>query len=323
VSLPVHQTAQLGAADAGGLLSEDVRTAVAATYSQTREVLTKKRHIRWLTPASAAAVLFTAVLCAGFVLPIERYLTPRRGIGYVLGIIGGSLMLLLLLYSARKRLPWFKFLGSTARWFRAHMLLGVLGPLCILYHSGFRLGAANSNVALFSMLAVASSGLVGRYIYARVHHGLFGSKLTLGELQQNAAGLRASPEAFALLPELMERVESAEHRILGIGPRVSVLIPLKLLRVSLRVGYERLRLRRYARQTLRRGAGDSSATAAQRSILQREARRYIDERLLATRRVAGFQAWERLFSLWHALHLPLIFILLAAGVVHVIAVNVY
>ena len=46
-------------------------------------------------------------------------------------------------------------------------------------------------------------------------------------------------------------------------------------------------------------------------------------RFVAMRRVASFQAYERLFSLWHALHLPLIFILAAAAVVHVVAVNVY
>jgi hypothetical protein len=39
--------------------------------------------------------------------------------------------------------------------------------------------------------------------------------------------------------------------------------------------------------------------------------------------VAAFEAYERLFSLWHVLHLPLFFMLLIAGIVHVIAVNVY
>jgi len=42
----------------------------------------------------------------------------------------------------------------------------------------------------------------------------------------------------------------------------------------------------------------------------------------ATRRVAGFQAYERLFSVWHALHLPLIFVLIVPGLVHMIAVNI-
>jgi len=39
--------------------------------------------------------------------------------------------------------------------------------------------------------------------------------------------------------------------------------------------------------------------------------------------VAEFEGYERLFSLWHALHIPLIFMLIIAAVIHVIAVNVY
>jgi hypothetical protein len=39
--------------------------------------------------------------------------------------------------------------------------------------------------------------------------------------------------------------------------------------------------------------------------------------------VVEFAAFERLFSLWHALHLPLFLMLLVAGVVHVVAVHVY
>jgi hypothetical protein len=47
--------------------------------------------------------------------------------------------------------------------------------------------------------------------------------------------------------------------------------------------------------------------------------RHID----AVRRVAELSTYERLFSLWHVLHLPLFFMLLVAGIVHVIAVHVY
>ena len=45
--------------------------------------------------------------------------------------------------------------------------------------------------------------------------------------------------------------------------------------------------------------------------------------LAATRRVASFEGFERLFSLWHALHIPLIFMMIIAAVIHVIAVHVY
>ncbi len=49
------------------------------------------------------------------------------------------------------------------------------------------------------------------------------------------------------------------------------------------------------------------------------ARRHID----AVRRVTELTTYERLFSLWHVLHLPLFFMLLVAGIVHVVAVHVY
>jgi hypothetical protein len=134
-----------------------------------------KQRKRLLSLGRIFFVIVTALLCLGWYLPTERYITPKRGLGYAFGIVGGSLMLLLFLYSARKRIRGPRILGSTAAWFRFHMVLGILGPLCILYHSNFALGAV-SNVALFCMLTVAGSGLTGRYIYARIHHGLYGSK---------------------------------------------------------------------------------------------------------------------------------------------------
>src|SRR6202023_408287 len=155
----------------------------------------------------------SVLLYLGWSTQTERYISPNRGVGYWLGIVGGSLMLLLLVYSLRKRWSWLKFLGSTPAWFRFHMVLGIAGPVCILYHSNFATGATNSNVALFSMLTVAGSGLIGRYIYARIHHGLYGSKLSLGELKTGAEGLRAHSGAFGFLPQLVSKLESTESKL--------------------------------------------------------------------------------------------------------------
>ena len=41
-----------------------------------------------------------ALLAFGYALPSSAYLSPRSGLGYVLGIAGGSMMLLLLIYPA-------------------------------------------------------------------------------------------------------------------------------------------------------------------------------------------------------------------------------
>jgi hypothetical protein len=264
-----------------------------------------------------------ALLYTGWRSQTERYLTPQRGLGYALGIVGGSLMLLLFIYSARKHFRWLAFLGPTVRWFRFHMLLGVAGPLCILYHANFRLGATNSNVALISMLTVAGSGIVGRYIYSRIHHGLYGSKATLGELRAGSDNLHSVSASVAFVPELIEKLESAERRMLAAGPNLPLLGLAKPISVAALAIHSRWSLRRYVNRALRAAARNSAVIAGQRRRLRRTALAYINRRIAATRRLADFQAFERMFSLWHALHIPLIAMLLLAGIVHVVVVHLY
>jgi len=268
-------------------------------------------------------VLVAALLYLGWNSQTARYISPNRGIGYALGIVGGSLMLLLLVYSLRKRWAWLSFLGSTPGWFRFHMVLGIAGPLCILYHANFGIGAANSNVALFSMLTVAGSGLIGRYIYVHIHHGLYGRKLELGELRSGAEGLRSLSGSISFLPELVTRIEAVEQRLLKAGPHLSFLGFAKPTVVALIAFKARWQLHRYIRRALHAGARRSAVIALEHRRLGLTARCYVDRRLAATRRVAGFEGYERLFSLWHALHIPLIFIMVIAAVIHVIAVHVY
>ena len=301
-------------------VDHDARRVAAARPVARAEPLKSTRLISWNRVGFISLVV---VLYLGWSMPTERYITPTRGFGYALGIIGGSLMLLLLVYSARKHFSWLRFLGPTPSWFRFHMVLGIVGPLCILFHSNFKTGAANSNVALFCMLTVAGSGFIGRYLYAHIHYGLYGRKLELGELQASASGLRELSRSVSFLPDLVERLEAAEQRLLACGPRLSLLGFLKPVVVRLATVRARWRLHRYVRRGLRASARTSSVIAAESKRLRRTANAYIDRRLAATQRVAAFQGYERLFSLWHALHIPLIFMLIIAAVVHVIAVNVY
>lgn len=264
-----------------------------------------------------------ALLIAGWRLPTEHYITPKRGIGYALGIIGGSLMLLLLLYSLRKRYEWLRFLGATPSWFRFHMVLGILGPLCILYHANFSTGATNSNVALFCMLIVAGSGIVGRYIYTHIHQGLYGRKLELDELRARADSLKGLSSSVSFLPELIGRLEQAERRLLSSGPRGALPGFLKPAVVAGGCALWRWRLHGYVRQALRESARRSPVLAGEQRRLRSVACAYVDRRLVASRKVAGFEGFERLFSMWHALHIPLMFMMIIAAIIHVIAVHVY
>ncbi|MGC1458031.1 MAG: hypothetical protein WA825_07115, partial [Steroidobacteraceae bacterium] len=92
-------------------------------------------------------VVVAALVYLGSHAHLERYISPQYGLGYALGITGGSMMLALLIYSARKRAAWLRWMGSIPAWFQIHMVLGVAGPLLVLFHANFSLGATNSNVA--------------------------------------------------------------------------------------------------------------------------------------------------------------------------------
>jgi hypothetical protein len=274
------------------------------------------------TPARIGFVLAAILIYLGFRLPLARLLSPERGVGYMLGILGGSAMLLLLVYPARKRFAALRVIGSVKVWFQIHMVLGVAGPLLILYHSNFSLGATNSNAALFAMVIVAASGIVGRYFYARIHCGLYGHRTNLAELQASAQSLRTKVAGASFVPDLLTALDAAERRMTE-RSRTPLRVLARPVTVSARMWIERRRLTRAAVAELRATAARSRVVAERHAHFERAVRRYIARRLQATRQVVEFESYERLFSLWHVLHLPLFFILLIAGVVHVIAVHVY
>jgi hypothetical protein len=278
-----------------------------------------KRSGTWQARASRIGLgLALFAIVAGFIAPTEQYITPQDGLGYWLGIIGGSLMLALLVYPLRKRVPKLAVIGSVRLWFRTHMVLGIVGPLAILYHANFSLGATNSNVALACMLLVAGSGLVGRYLYARIHHGLYGQKATLRELTADAERLRNHAGTLKVLPGLMAEVEGAEREIARRAPLV-----IQPVLAALRERRESRRIRRLVRNAVAMAATRSAALSQERERFTRAATEYVAARLRAVRRIAEFEASERLFAIWHVLHIPLFVVLVIVGVVHVIAVNVY
>ena len=106
----------------------------------------------------------------------EQYFVPEEGVGYALGLVGLGMMVLLLLYSVRKRWSALSSAGPVHQWFHIHMALGLLGPTAILFHSNFSLGSLNANVALLCMLTVSLSGIVGRFVYTRIHYEYRGDR---------------------------------------------------------------------------------------------------------------------------------------------------
>ena len=135
-------------------------TEIALQQSASAERPKRKQRKSNAFYGYAATIL---ALELGWLLRDSELTSAKSGAGYWLGIIGASMMLMLLLYPLRKRIRALRILGKTAFWFKTHMILGIVGPVLVLYHSNFQLGSFNSQVALFCMLLAAIYGIQRLY----------------------------------------------------------------------------------------------------------------------------------------------------------------
>lgn len=253
----------------------------------------------------------------------KHWLTAEHGVGYALGIVSISCMAVLLLYPLRKRFRFLRFLGPLKKWFRNHMILGVSAPIAALYHCNFQLGSLNSRIALFSALIVAGSGLFGRFIYSKIHHGLYGRKAQLKELlAQVKLTMPGVGQLGNFIPELTSRITAFDREVLvpPKGMLESIRLPFALA-VRTRIQY--IRLVRFTRLSLRHEASRSPVVAEHRVRLERTVLRHVRNHLRHVRRVAEFTAYERLFALWHKIHLPFFVLLVVTVTVHVAVVHLY
>lgn len=259
----------------------------------------------------------------GWLLRDKDLIDPAEGLGYWLGIVGGSIMLFLLMYPLRKRIRLFRFFGSTAQWFRLHIVLGLVGPLLVLYHCNFQLGSFNSQVALYSMLLVAGSGIIGKHFYAKIHNGLYGRKTTLRELQEELAESREKSHGLAaIMPRLAARLDELCSELQGNQITQSLGVR-RSLKWAFSRHFVRFSLWLLARRELRLASLQHESVLRNQRRLRKSAGKYIRDYTNLMGRVAQFSFYERLFALWHIFHLPLFFMLVISALVHVLAVHMY
>jgi len=108
---------------------------------------------------------------------------PSGFISHGAGVIGSTLMLILLLYSLRKRLRIMQNWGNIRQWLNYHIWMGITGPILVLFHTTFKFGGIVA-VSFWSMVAVALSGVLGRYIYVQIPRSMSGNELTAAEMRE-------------------------------------------------------------------------------------------------------------------------------------------
>jgi len=220
--------------------------------------------------------------------------------GHTLGVIGSTMMVLLLGYSLRKRVRVLRSLGPLSRWLDVHIFMGLIGPVLVVLHSSFKVQGLVA-LSFWSMVVVASSGVLGRYLYLQIPRTRAGEALSLKDLeaQDRAISRRLSLE-FGLDDAALKRLET-----LSTPPpsRGLVLLLLGLFRDDLRRGHE---LRAFVRSC--RGVPAS---------LLRDLERVVRQKYALHRRLLLWDGLHELFHHWHVFHKPFAVVMYLFMVVHV------
>jgi hypothetical protein len=109
-----------------------------------------------------------------------------------------------------------------------------------------------------------------------------------------------------VLADIEQLLEGYESPLLGVYRGT-----LQAVGLLLASGWRRWRVARRVRRLL---AGDAAGPAMMHLV---------HDRLASAGALYRFNACERLFALWHLLHMPLFIMLVATGIIHVIAVHLY
>ena len=253
----------------------------------------------------------------GYKVATGNYYTPRSDFGFYLGVVGSVMMLLMLAYPLRKHVSFMQRWGSLKNWFRLHMIMGIVGPTLVLFHSTFHLRSANATIALFSMLGVVISGIIGRFVYTKIHYGLYGRRATLGSLRVELAGLSDNAKSrLHFAPRVEQWLQSFERDSMQLD-RTFTSHLFSPLTIGLKRSVLTFRCSRELRKILKTEGHPELRGGAPEAI--RLASSYLRE----CERVAQFSTYERLFSLWHVLHIPLIYVLAACTIFHIVAAYMY
>ena len=271
----------------------------------------------------AAAIVVLLVLGFGWLQRAQRPLQADTGLGYLLGILALCCMLLLLLYPLRKRLKFLAFMGPVRLWFSRHQQLGLLATLLALFHCNFQLGSLNSQIALFSTLLIASSGLVGRFLHRRLKGQLNGRRTDLRSVRRALAAERfPSNRSLRCLPLLKARVHRFDEQLL-MGEQSLISCLRQAWSIRSRAQREKRVLMHFFRQQLEREALRLPALKAHEERLAWALDRYLFTHMQRMVLIAQLTAYERLFGLWHRVHLPFFVLLFFSVILHVYAVHAY
>lgn len=228
-------------------------------------------------------------------------LRPSGVVGQTLGMVGTLLMLVPFAYMLAKRLPSVRMRANLKAWLEIHIFCGIVGPALITYHTAFKFNGLVS-VAYWSMVLVALSGFVGRYLYVRIPRTIRGVEVGEAELATKLNELREHLQ-WVTPPSALETMEAFERRVLE--------------DIRHRGVWRRLTTGdRWLKRQLTAHRDDLVAHAVPAETAEHVVE-LVGEQARLTGKLTGLHRTKQVFDVWHVLHLPLVYVMLAIVTLHV------
>lgn len=236
---------------------------------------------------------------------------PGKGIWRSLGWTGSSMMVLMMLYSLRKRLSCMRRFGSMRLWLWAHMFLGIVGPVLVTFHTTFKLHGIIAT-SFWCMIVTTVFGVLGRYIYVQIPRGISGAELGVKEIDAAIANIDMEYGRYLgkeSQESLINEISLVQHEDDGKG------IPGALL---LMVGNDISNIVRIRRlNKVLKGRFNLAADERRRLVWLLKARASLVRRknLLSTS--------HRMLHYWHVFHIPLAGVMFLIMFLHIIVYYVF
>ena len=310
------------------LLQSNIPTAAASRDGEKKKE--RGHRIRVFIAAATSFVFLAAIGIYGagyYLLPLDQrpysekheLLKPSGSIGLKLGVLGTVLFFIIFLYALRKVIPWLGRWGTARHWMDFHVIAGVTAPIVIAFHASFKFQGI-AGVAFWIMLAVALSGIVGRYLYAQIPRSLTAAELSLNEWRNSELEPdRALIAQSTFSREQLQRalwVPAKEH-IRHIGPLRAV---GEMITLDLGLPLRAARLRRascgFGGRLFSIGGLFSTGNAEVEQIV-----RVVRKNVQLSKRVLFLDQTQRVFHLWHVIHRPFSYAFAILAIIHIVVVS--
>jgi hypothetical protein len=279
--------------------------------------VTKKHPVFSATIYTVSIVIILALFLHGYSYystPIKerphhsdyRLLRPAGKLGLIYGIAGASMMVIMLIYTVRKRT---RVLGQRPRlrsYLNFHIYLGIMGPLLVTLHTSFKVNGLVA-ISYWSMIAVALSGFFGRFLYQQIPRNINDQELSLKQIEDSIQRTSVElKERGKIYEDANNALNSLLNKVYSRGRKGAISAILYLMILNVFSPYLRSKFRRKVRRII-------PIKTVQYNELFKIARRQSILRM----QLSILSDVQKMFHYWHVIHKPFAIIMYIIMVIHI------